>query len=539
MLFILNLYYQNDWICSEQERTSPDQLVVGRMPDAEWITALRDYWIDDYFGLKNRRFHIKDKDAEPLPVYADSKDRLPKLIWDDNPDAVDCYNKAWEIGFGNLRTPQVGDGMVSNYIDTAFNGFLFMWDSSFITMFGKYGLNVFNFQKTLDNLYARQHMDGFICREICEKIKGDQFHRFDPVSTGPNIMPWAEWESFQVTGDIQRIKAVFPPLLAYHLWLKKYRTWPDGTYWTSGWGCGMDNQPRVRSGYSAEFHHGWQVWMDACIQQILSDKILISMAGLIGREKDVEILRNEEVFLTKTVNEKLWDDKTAFYYDLWDNGKKSMVKSIGAYWALVAGIVPPQKAEAFVAHLQNNNEFNRIHRIPTLSADNPEYQTVGGYWKGGVWSPTNYMVLKGLEQYGYNDLAREIALNHVNNVVEVFRNTKTLWENYAPEAVKQGNPAKRDFVGWTGLSPIAITMEQVFGIHSNTKERKITWRIRENGRHGVLRYPMGADCVDLICPEHQPGEKPRIQIRSDSPVMLEIQWPDGTEEKLSVGAIQK
>lgn len=66
VLFILDLYYQNDWICSEQERTSPDQLVVGRMPDAEWITALRDYWIDDYFGLKNRRFHIKDKDAQPF-----------------------------------------------------------------------------------------------------------------------------------------------------------------------------------------------------------------------------------------------------------------------------------------------------------------------------------------------------------------------------------------------------------------------------------------------------------------------------------------
>ena len=33
VLFILNLYYQNDWICSEQERTSPDQLVVGRMPE--------------------------------------------------------------------------------------------------------------------------------------------------------------------------------------------------------------------------------------------------------------------------------------------------------------------------------------------------------------------------------------------------------------------------------------------------------------------------------------------------------------------------
>ena len=64
VLFILDLYYQNDWLCSEQERTSPDQQVVRRMPDAEWIAALRGYWIDDYFGLKNRWFHIKDKDVE-------------------------------------------------------------------------------------------------------------------------------------------------------------------------------------------------------------------------------------------------------------------------------------------------------------------------------------------------------------------------------------------------------------------------------------------------------------------------------------------
>ena len=34
--------------------------------DITGLPALRDYWIDDYLGLKNRRFHIKDKDAEPF-----------------------------------------------------------------------------------------------------------------------------------------------------------------------------------------------------------------------------------------------------------------------------------------------------------------------------------------------------------------------------------------------------------------------------------------------------------------------------------------
>ncbi len=485
--------------------------------------------------VKENCFITKEKDTEPLPTYEGSKDELPELVWDDNPDGVACYNKAWEIAFSNLHSPTPEDSMVSNFIDTAFNGCLFMWDSSFITMFGKYGSRVFNFQKTLDNLYARQHMDGFICREVYENVKGDQFHRFDPVSTGPNVLPWAEWESFMITGDMDRLQKVFPPLLAYHHWLKLYRTWPDGTYWSSGWGCGMDNQPRQKPGYHHGFHHGNMVWVDACIQQLLSCHILIEMAKLIGREKDVEALKEEEVFLAKTVNEKLWDEDTAFYYDLWNDGRLNMVKSVAAYWALVAGIVPEDRLERFVAHLENEKEFKRPHRVPTLSADNPNYDPDGGYWKGSIWAPTNYMILKGLERYGYHDLAREIGKCHVDNVVEVFRQTGTLWENYGPEKAAKGNMAKADFVGWTGLPPIAVAIEQVFGIHGSAKDRRITWRIRETGRHGVKRYPMGEDYVDLICPARKVGEKAEVEISATCPVTVDVIWEDGSVQTVHAG----
>ena len=47
--------------------------------------------------------------------------------------------------------------------------------------------------------------------------------------------------------------------------------------------------------------------------------------------------------------------------------------------------------------------------------------------------------------------ARTIALNHVDNVLQVFQKTGTVWENYAPESAAPGEPAKPDFVGWTGL----------------------------------------------------------------------------------------
>ncbi|MBR0463132.1 MAG: glycoside hydrolase [Clostridia bacterium] len=478
-------------------------------------------------------FIDKAKDTEPVPTYSGSRELLPRIVWDGHDATVSCYDKAWQIAFGNLHSPKPEDGMVSNYIDTAFNGFLFMWDSSFITMFGKYGSRAFDFQRTLDNLYARQHMDGFICREICEAKTGDQFHRFDPVSTGPNILPWAEWESYLVTDDEQRIRAVFPVLLAYHLWLRKYHTWPDGTYWSTGWGCGMDNQPRLKPGYSCEFHHGHMVWADACIQQILSCQTLIKMARLIGRESDVSSLVEEEARLRKVVNEKLWDDETAFYYDLWNDGRKNYVKSIGAYWALLTGIVPEEKLGAFVAHLENEAEFKRPHRVPTLSADHPEYEATGGYWRGGVWAPTNYMVLKGLEKYGFHRLANDIARSHIDHVTQVFEKTGTLWENYAPESAQPGQPAKSDFVGWTGLSPISMLMEYVFGIHGDAQNRAITWRITCLERHGVMRYPLGNATVNLICPAHGANERPSVEITSDDHIDVTVIWPDGSQEKIS------
>ena len=87
-----------------------------------------------------------------------------------------------------------------------------MWDSSFILMFARYGARFFPFQNTLDNFYAKQHPDGFICREI--KADGaDCFERYDPVSTGPNLIPWCEMVYYHQFGDVERLHKIFPVLV--------------------------------------------------------------------------------------------------------------------------------------------------------------------------------------------------------------------------------------------------------------------------------------------------------------------------------------
>lgn len=495
---------------------------------------MQDY-IDTYMPnplVEENVFKTRTAFPLALPLFSEARSKLPQPVWDGHESTIACYWKAWEIAFRNLRNPVPENGFVSPYIDTAFNNHLFMWDSAFILLFGRYGRRAFNFQQTLDNFYAKQHPDGFICREIDEADGRDCFHRHDPPSTGPNVMPWVEWEYYVNFGDTERLAQVFAPLVAYYRWLRDYRTWRDGSYWACGWATGMDNQPRLAGEMAQINFHAHHVWIDANIQQILAARQLYQMAEILGRAADVHDLPAEADFLTQFVNSQMWDSATAFYYDLDRRGKRLPTKTVGAFWALLAGIVPPDGLERFVAHLNDPKTFNRPHRVPSLSADHPEYNAENGdYWRGGVWAPTNYMILRGLTHTGHDSLAHAIALNHVNNVVTVFEQTGTLWENYAPERPAPGKPAKPDFIGWTGLPPIAVLLEYVFGIRSDTPQNRIVWDVRLLDAFGVRQYPFGTSgLVDLSCAARQAAdEKPVITAASSVPLTLEVRWQGGHE----------
>jgi len=467
----------------------------------------------------------------PLPRFEDAEGSLPRPFWESHADAVDCYWKAWEIAFRHLRQPAAKSGFVANYIDTAFNDHIFMWDSVFMLLFGLYGSRAFPFLQTLDNFYASQHSDGYICREIREADGAERFDRFDPSSTGPNLFPWVEWEYYQNFGDRERLASVFPVLAAYTQWFKKYRTWPDGTYFASGWGTGMDNQPRVPEGYSAAFDHGHMSWVDRTLQEIFVDGIMMKMAGELGRESDIADLGEEAARLKAWVNENMWNDRISFYTDRYRDGTLSDVKSIGSYWALIADAVPAGRMARFCAHLTAPAEFDRRHRIPSLSADTPGYEADGGYWLGGVWPLTNYMVLAGLNRCGYDSLAHAIALNHLLNVVELFKATGTLWENYAPDLDRPPRESRRDFVGFTGLSPISILFEYVFGIRPDSRNNRIEWDVRLTEKHGILRYPFGKrGWAHLTCERRRSrSEEPVVRAVSDVPLTLTVRWPGGVK----------
>jgi len=479
------------------------------------------------YPVADNTFRMREYQSEPIPAY--DPQRLPELIADDHPTWVAMFNRAWELAFRNLRQPEPDSGFITNFIDPAFNANIFLWDSCFMTMFGRYARRQFYFMGTLDNFYAKQHDDGFICREINTYSGKDLFQSLDPRSTGPNILAWTEWHDYQLSRDEERLCTVFSVLIGYHRWWKEWRTHSDGGYWTSGWGSGMDNQTRIPR---SEYHHRHFSWIDTNMQQALNCQMLLKIGAVIGRSEFDAELKTEFFHLGEYINARMWDEDIGFYFDAASDGTLSRTKSIGAYWGLHSGIIPDERAKRMIAHLDDPAAFNRPHRIPTQSGDSEVYNPYGGYWLGAVWSPTNYMVLRGLTERGRHNLAYVIAQNHIENVGRVFEDTGTLWENYAPEHALPGKPAGRDFVGWTGVSAITIPLEYLIGVRPISQPNSLLWDIRLTERHGIQRYPLGiSNEIDLVCGRRiDSSTRPTLNVKTHQPVMLEVRWDDHHKE---------
>jgi hypothetical protein len=450
--------------------------------------------------LEERHFRLRLQNDVEIPSKEIFDSYLPRPYIEGQSDIIDCYNYTWSVAYQNIYSPKEENGFASSYIDTAFNDCIFLWDSAFMSIFGRYCHVAMPLIRTLDNFYVKQHNDGFICRQIRRADGVDAFDKHDHSSTGPNILPWVELKHFLNFGDRDRLEAVFPALLSYHRWLSRFRAWKDGSYWSTGWACGMDNQPRQRGIVNADphFSHGFLGWCDITLQQLLSAHALIRISEEINSDIDLSDLMRECDSLTKLVKGEMWDSSTHFFFDIDRNGVRTDVMSIGAYWGLQLDLLNAGEIEHFVAHLKPGGCFDSLYPIPSLATRDAMFSSSGNYWCGGVWSPTNYMVLDGLRNHGQMELAHDIAKRHVQQVTAVYSNTGTVWENYSPENCTPGDPAKPDFVGWTGLSSIAILIEHYLGLQIDEPNRSIFWHVNLLCSHGIDNLHMSDGSIFSI-----------------------------------------
>ena len=106
----------------------------------------------------------------------------------------------------------------------------------------------------------------------------------------------------------------------------------------------------------------------------------------------------------------------------------------------------------------------------------------------------------------------------------VFQQTGTIWENYAPDSASPGQPAQKDFVGWSGLSPILYLLEFGIGLKPNALENKLDWNIDPVlGHIGCERYRFNGHVVSLsLQPTATGAGKFEVLVDSDGPFTLRL-----------------
>ena len=495
--------------------------------------------------LQGKYFAKKNYSPSPLPQFAQTRDKLPSPIFDEKPLYVSMYWKTWELAFRNFYEPKPGSGFVSQFIDAAFNQNIFLWDTCFLSMFCNYGHPLVPGICSLDNFYAKQYEDGEICREIdratgrdftlwVNRENKDLFSRWSHFAVSyrdrqvPKPVPhltldalnhpifaWAELESVRVTGDRSRLRLVYPTLVHYYRALQTYLRQGNGLYMTD-W-ASMDNSPRN------DFLARGGTAVDTSSEMALFGNQLAEIAGQLGKKEEAAGFRKEARELAKIINDKMWNPKRNFYFDLTWEGQQAPAKTIAGFWPLLAGVASAEQASALAGDSQAGS-FGRKHRVPSTPADQAGFDPKGGYWRGSVWPSTNTMVVRGLERYGMNDLAREIALEHLRIVGEVYQKTGTVWENYAPDTATPGQPAKGDLVGWAGLGPILYFLEYGIGLKPDALENRLTWTLNSPQRCGCERYRFNGHTLTLIADHLKSGSNRRsVGVHSDGSFQFRIE----------------
>jgi len=263
--------------------------------------------------------------------------------------------------------------------------------------------------------------------------------------------------------------------------------------------------------------------IDISSEMVLFARQLSEIAETLGKHDVEQQFARDADTLSELINRQMWDPSREFYFDLTLQGERAPVKTVAAYWTLLAKVASPAQASALVKEFDNSATFGRLNRVPTLAANEPGYDPAGGYWRGSAWAPTETMVIRGLENYGYQDRARELALSHLDLVAQVFKNTGTIWENYAPDAIAPGKPAKGDFVGWSGIGPIMYLLEYAIGLKPDATHNQLVWELQSQARAGCERYRFNGHVASLVAESVAGGHgKVEILVESDGDFTLQV-----------------
>lgn len=300
---------------------------------------------------------------------------------------------------------------------------LWLWDSVFHSI----GNKLISAELAYDSIKAifdTQHEDGFI-PHMSTPFESSEV-------TQPPVIAWGLYELYLHSGNGSILEECYEGLKKYLLWNKQHRD-RNGN-WLFEWQveedsvhcrcdeCGMDNSPRFDDVKEMDC-------IDFSCFMANEARVMAKIAAVLGRREDTEFWQKWFGNIKTAVNGYLWNDRDQFYYDrLLQGGEWKKVKAVSSFLPLFAGICEPDQAEALVRHLEDPASFRTELPIPSISLDDPTFGT--DMWRGPVWINYNYMISRGLKEYGYRELAQKIIQKTIDALTFRYSHDGTVYEFY-------------------------------------------------------------------------------------------------------------
>ncbi|MFP4541197.1 MAG: MGH1-like glycoside hydrolase domain-containing protein [Opitutales bacterium] len=387
----------------------------------------------------------------------------PRLELRAHPDA-EVFNEGFAeihaLLFANLNKPGALSRQRHAVPGPAFRG-VYLWDSAFIAQIWKHW----------DPQVAAEVLGAVLELRAGQRLVHVVSHFMRSRYTQPPLIAWSFVELGRTLAPAARrelYERIYPPLRAYHQWLRGNRQLPNGLFfWAHPYESGVENAPRF-SNRDESVLADTRRWgsPDFCTYVVLQLEALAAMARTLEKPAEARDFDVRADHLRERVNALLWDETDGLYYDLDTlTGKPVRSITIASLLPLWAGIPGERQTQRLVEWIQRPDAFATLLPLPSVALCDPAFEP--DMWRGPVWLNTAYGVLQGLLRAGYETLAGEYAWHLCRGVYGVFNTERRVYEFYDPLALhtaslerKKGNRWKaftlgtgpqRDFVGWTGL----------------------------------------------------------------------------------------
>lgn len=173
---------------------------------------------------------------------------------------------------------------------------------------------------------------------------------------------------------------------------------------------------------------------------------------LFGNEEEAKKWEQAAHQRQLTMNKLMWSELKGLYYDYnFAKDHRGSVSSLASYYPMWAGMVDERQAMRLAASIK---KFE--HKGGLATTDAPQVSnlvpgampTQWAYPNG--WAPLHYLVVKGLQKYGYEEEARRIALKWLRTNLDWFNKHGVFLEKY--NVVQPGKPpAKGSYPSQTGF----------------------------------------------------------------------------------------